>query len=416
MPQLGNFLGLTSLPILGSSAPQELTIPVATTEQVIPLGFSVANMGSRFGTTYKQETYTFSIPGTPLIKQYSTYYGSLGRANNLPIISSSDTYPFMELSYVAPTWTLSYDFFNSDTENYVQFLWTASGTADKIPVTGWTGGLNNATGEIQIADPNSFDFYHTMLDSNVFKNAGGGGAVRQSWNATEYMENCFVYTSQTPATLSSLFNTNFLKQSTFISAADVIDVYSNTNVVGTTFRNYRAYYGSGLWRIANNALPSPPASTSDYPIVNGNCVFFRRNTSGSGSDLRYMPLIDGQRVFKRALLLATLSQATYVVTDPLQLWSGTYVPSASSDGALVGSGIWHITGTTKYLIQAGFVAGAGGTSPNWRFFNSSSGSSFTHFSTDSTSLPRNGWRNVIASTVVVSNVGTEYGRQDIFIT
>jgi len=415
MPQLGNFLGLTGLTILGSSAPQELTIPVSTTEQVIPLGFSVANMGSR-SSTYRQETYTFTTPATPLIKQYSTYYGSSGRANSIPIISSSDTYPFMELSYVGSTWTLNYDFYNYDSEGYVQFLWTASGTADKIPVTGWTGGLNNATGEIQIADPNSFDFYHTMLDSHIFKNAGSGSGVRQSWNANEYMENCFVYTSQTPATLSSLFNPNFLKQSAVFSSSDIITVFSNTNIYGNTFRNYVASFNAGVWRIQNNVLPSPPASPSDYPIVNGNCVIIRRVTTSAGSDFRYMPIIDGQRVFKRALLSATLSQANYSVNDPLQLWNGTYVPSASSDGALVGSGIWHITGTTKYLIQAGFVAGAGGTSPNWRFFDSSSGSSFTHFSTDSTSLPRNGWRNVIASSVVVSNVGTEYGRQDIIIS
>ena len=414
MPQLGNFLGLTSLPILGASAPQELTIPVATTQQVIPLGFSVANMGSG-AITYRQETYAFTTPATPLIKQYPTYYSSLGRPNNISIISSSDTYPFMELSYNAPTWILSYDFYNYDSEGYVQFVWTASGTADKIPVTGWTGGLNNATGEIQIADPNSFDFYHTMLDSNVFKNLGSGSGVRQSWNANEYTENTYLYTSQTPATLSSLFNTNFLKQSVLVSSSDIIDVYSNTNTFGNTFRNYRAYYGSGLWRIAQNTLPSPPASASDYPIVNGNCVSIRRVTSGTGSDFRYMPIIDGRRVFKRALLSATLSQATYIVADPLELWTGTYVPSASSGGALVGSGIWNITGTTKYLIQAGFVAGAGGTSPNWRFFDLDSGNSFTHFSTDATSLPRNGWRDVIASSVSVSGSATEYARQDIII-
>ena len=414
MSKLGNFLGLDSIPILGTQAQgiQPLTLPSSTTDQIMVVGFSAENINRRVDTA------NYSNPATPLLKLHEHHYRSLDRYNNPSIASSSDTYPQIDLTYHGGTWTLNYSFYNTDSENLTEYIWTASGTGGHIPVTGWTGGNNGATGEIQLSDPNSFDMYHTILDAFDFVNLGGSASVMQSFNASEYSENFYVYTSQTPSTISSLFDPALLKQSTLVSAADQIRVYGNSvSTLSSVNRLYQAYFGGGVWRASSVTLPNPPASVADYPIANGNTIgIFRVGSNVSSSSVfRYMPIIDEQRVFKRSLLTLPLDNGSYIVNDVYGTYNGTYVDSASSDAILVGSGIWHITGTDKYLIQAGFETNEG-TSANWRFFNLDSGQSFEHFSTDPTAMPRIGWRNVIASSVVAGGFSTSYGRHDISIT
>ena len=54
------------------------------------------------------------------------------------------------LTHSGSTWTFTFDTF-FDGSPTATYTWTASGPSSHVPETGWTGGANNATGELVLA-------------------------------------------------------------------------------------------------------------------------------------------------------------------------------------------------------------------------------------------------------------------------
>ena len=132
-----NQRGFFSAPV-SAAPPAPSGIPVASTLEILVSGLTQQNsdpdlnngsfigdntidrVGS--GPNYSQETFDMGFDKT-------------GQFN---------------LTHSGSTWTFTFDtFFDGSPIN--TYTWTASGPSSHVPETGWTGGANNATGELVLA-------------------------------------------------------------------------------------------------------------------------------------------------------------------------------------------------------------------------------------------------------------------------
>ena len=366
-----------------------LFLPLDSTSEITILGFTDTNANWRLAS------HNYTLPNGPLVKQGSSNPIFISDTNFFNGANSK-----FELSYTSGTQTWTLSLVNTTTSSTIT-SWSATGTATLIPKRGWVGGQNSGTDEIELIDPNSYSNFVSILDSLTFtNNSGVGGTYKTSSTENRsYRENVYVYQSGNSSTLSNLFDTNFLKKSSLVSGADTINVFPNPNVSGfgltTTQRRYRAYVGTdNVWRISSGTDTYPGLPTGDYPIQNGDGIYIARQSS---STFRFLPILNQQKVFKRAVLSKLLAGITSInVNDIYDVWSGTYV-DAGSNAALestTGTGIYY-TDYYTMLIAPGTQAVSGQSFPNWTFYNDDAGSTLTHFSTNPLVLPQAGWYNTL---------------------
>jgi hypothetical protein len=406
MPQLGLALDLTRPSFAGDGLDLTLFLPLATTSEITILGFTDTNANWRLAS------HNYTLPNGPLVKQGSSNPIFISDTNFFNGANSK-----FELSYTSgtKTWTLS--LVNTTTSSTIT-SWSATGTATLIPKRGWVGGQNSGTDELELIDPNSLSNFVSILDSFTFtNNSGAGGTYKTSSTQSGFRENVYIYQSGTSSTLSNLFDINFLRKASFLSSADTINVFPNPNIYGfgTSTRRYRAYVGTdNVWRISAGTDSYPELAAGDYPIQNGDGIYIIRHSS---STFRFLPILNKQKVFKRAIFSRLKQGYTSIsVTDYDGFWTGTYVPTDENSG-IYGEGIFWIPNTYKYLASAGAQATDGRSFQNWSFYNDDGGYTLQHFSTNPLVVPQAMWNNTIVTQNFYGPTGLlHWIRTDISIT